>query len=114
MATTEYDFSHAANFNLKGYAGMVFDAVLKFTRDDSETVDFTDIDLVFEVKNEWETTPLCQWEVETEFTVVTNELTFDIIPQDSNDVNLEARIYKYVLYDSENNQAVAYGQFQLL
>jgi len=113
MATTEYDFSHAVNFNIKAYSGMVFDAVLKFTRDDSTAVDFTGIELVFDIKTEWESTVACQWTVDDGFSVVTNELTFDSIPINGDD-NLEARIYKYVLYDSDNNQAVAYGQFELL
>lgn len=113
MATTEYDYSHAANFNLKAYSGMVFDAVLKFTRDDSESVNFTGIALKFEIKGEWETTAACTWEHGDGFTISTNEITFDSVPQDTNG-DLEARIYKYVLYDSDNNQAIAYGQFELL
>lgn len=110
---TELDFSRAVNLNLKISKDRYFDGVLVFARDDDAAVDFGSDVLKFKVfLDNWDDTATLDWDVAGgNFTVSTATITF----ASAEDIdNLPLGIAKYIFYNAGTNQAVAYGDFEVI
>jgi len=102
------DFTRSVNVNIKLAEDRIFDAILDFSRSDDGEVDFSGKTIKMDIYKHRESTPVYTLTSETEITILTNRLTFDIILDD-----LELRTYKYRLYNDTDKIAIAWGNIKI-
>jgi len=109
---TNLDFSRAVELNLKTNIIGLFTAVLIFARDDAGAVNFGSDALKFKVyKDNWSSTATIDWDSGDAFLVSTATLTFNSALNIS---DLGVGVHKYQLYNVTSNQAIAFGDFEVI